>query len=143
VFEGTVFSRILCQVLLMSTSSSKFTKTGNLCQMLTRYYSLNSSSLSFVTLNLPTPCYAISHSVKRLGYGLDDRNCMIRFAAGARNFSHYHRIQTGSGANPVSYPIGTGGGALSLGVKRPEREADQSPPSSAEVKKVWSYTSTP
>jgi hypothetical protein len=29
------------------------------------------------------------------------------------------------------------------GVKRPGREADNSPPSSAEVKKAWSYTSTP
>jgi hypothetical protein len=28
-------------------------------------------------------------------------------------------------------------GALSLGIKRPGREADHSPPSSAEVKNVW------
>jgi hypothetical protein len=34
-------------------------------------------------------------------------------------------------------------GALSLGVKRPGHEADHSPPSSAEVKNAWSYTSTP
>jgi hypothetical protein len=34
-------------------------------------------------------------------------------------------------------------GALSLGVKGPRREADHSPPSSAEVKKAWSYASTP
>jgi hypothetical protein len=34
-------------------------------------------------------------------------------------------------------------GALSLGVKRPGREADYSPPSSAEVKNAWSYTSAP
>jgi hypothetical protein len=34
-------------------------------------------------------------------------------------------------------------GALSLGVKRPGREADHSPPSGAEVKNAWSYTSTP
>jgi hypothetical protein len=34
-------------------------------------------------------------------------------------------------------------GALSLGVKRPGSEADHSPPSSAEVKNAWSYTSTP
>jgi hypothetical protein len=33
--------------------------------------------------------------------------------------------------------------ALSLGVKRLGREADHSPPSSAEVKNEWSYTSTP
>jgi hypothetical protein len=34
-------------------------------------------------------------------------------------------------------------GALSLGVKPPGREADHSPPSNAEVKNVWSYTSIP
>jgi hypothetical protein len=34
-------------------------------------------------------------------------------------------------------------GALSLGVKRPGREADHSPPSSAEVKNGRSWTSTP
>jgi hypothetical protein len=33
--------------------------------------------------------------------------------------------------------------ALSVGVKRPGREADHSPPSSAEVKNAWSYTCTP
>jgi hypothetical protein len=33
-------------------------------------------------------------------------------------------------------------GALSLGVKRPEREADYSPPTSANVRNVRSYTST-
>jgi hypothetical protein len=32
--------------------------------------------------------------------------------------------------------------SLSMGVKRPRREADHSPPSSAEVKNAWSYTST-
>jgi hypothetical protein len=32
--------------------------------------------------------------------------------------------------------------ALSLGVKRPEREADHSQPPNAEVKNVWSYNST-
>jgi len=32
---------------------------------------------------------------------------------------------------------------LSLGVKWPVREADHSPPSSAEVNNAWSYTSTP
>jgi hypothetical protein len=31
---------------------------------------------------------------------------------------------------------------LSPGIKRPGREADHSTPSSAEVKNVWSYTST-
>jgi hypothetical protein len=63
-----------------------------------------------------------------LGYGLDDRGCWVRFPAGAGNFSLHHRVQNGSGAHPASYSVGT------MGVKRPGREADHSPPSSAEVK---------
>jgi hypothetical protein len=55
---------------------------------------------------------------------------------GAGNFSLLHRVQNGSGAHPASYP-------LSLGVKWPARESDHLPPSSAEVKNAWSYTSTP
>jgi hypothetical protein len=44
---------------------------------------------------------------------------------------------------PTQPPIPWVPGALSLGVKRPGREADHSPPSSAEVKNAWSCTSTP
>jgi hypothetical protein len=44
-----------------------------------------------------------------------------------------------------SSPLSKGmeGGALSPEVKRSGRESDHSPPSSAEVKNAWSYTSTP
>jgi hypothetical protein len=59
---------------------------------------------------------------------------------GAGNFSLHHRVQNGSGTHLASYPMVPG--ALSLGVKRPGREADHSPPSSAEVKNAWSNTST-
>jgi hypothetical protein len=44
---------------------------------------------------------------------------------------------------PTQPPVQLVPGALSLGVKRPGREHDHSPPSSAEVKNAWSYTSTP
>jgi hypothetical protein len=67
-----------------------------------------------------------------LDYGLDDRGSKVRFPAGAGNFSFHHRVQNGSGAHPASYPMGTRGS--SLVIKRPGREADHSPPSSAEVK---------
>jgi hypothetical protein len=43
------------------------------------------------------------------GYWLDDRMIGIRFPAGAGNFSLRHRVQTGSGVHPASYPVGTGG----------------------------------
>jgi len=41
-----------------------------------------------------------------LGYGLDDREGGL---AGAGNFSPHHRVQTGSEANPASYPMDTRG----------------------------------
>jgi hypothetical protein len=44
---------------------------------------------------------------------------------------------------PTQPPIQWVPGALTLGIKRPGLEADHSPPSSAEVKNAWSYTSTP
>jgi hypothetical protein len=54
-----------------------------------------------------------------------------------------HHVQTSSGAHPVSCPIKEGEKAVTLGVKLPGRESDHSPPSIAEFKNVWSYTSTP
>jgi hypothetical protein len=44
-----------------------------------------------------------------LVYGLDDRGSRFRFPAGDGNFSLHHRVQTGSGAHPASYPMGTRG----------------------------------
>jgi hypothetical protein len=65
----------------------------------------------------------------------------VRVLVRAGNFSPHHLIQTGSGAHPASYPMGTR--SSSLGVKRPGHWGDHSPPSSAEVKNAWRYTSTP
>jgi hypothetical protein len=70
-----------------------------------------------------------------LGCRMDDWGSRVRVPAGAGNFSFLHCVQTGSGAHPASYPMGTRG--FSLGVKRPGREADNTPPSSAEVKNAW------
>jgi hypothetical protein len=44
-------------------------------------------------------------------------------------------------ADSTSYKIRTGGSFP--GVKRQGREADHSLPTSAEIKKMWIYTSTP
>jgi hypothetical protein len=66
------------------------------------------------------------------GYGLDDRGVGVRVPVGSRIFSP-HIVQTGSDAQPVSYPMGTPG-APSPRVKQQGREADHSPPSCAEVK---------
>jgi hypothetical protein len=58
------------------------------------------------------------------------------------NFSLHHRVKTGSGAHPASYPMGITGPFH--GGKRPGREAAHSPPSSAEVKeRVELYLHSP
>jgi hypothetical protein len=49
-----------------------------------------------------------------------------------QGFSLLHSVQTSSGAHPTSYLIGTG--TVSPGVKRLRREANQPPPTGAEVK---------
>ncbi|PNF33386.1 hypothetical protein B7P43_G04172 [Cryptotermes secundus] len=73
------------------------------------------------------------HVVKRMG---EKRNAYMIFV-----FLLLHVVQTGSGAHSTSHPIGTGGSFP--GVKRPERGADHSPATSAEVKKWGIYTSIP
>jgi hypothetical protein len=40
--------------------------------------------------------------------GLDGRGIAVRVSVGARGFSFLHNVQTGSGATPAFYPIGTG-----------------------------------
>jgi hypothetical protein len=50
----------------------------------------------------------------------------------SKAYSHRHIVQTASAAHPALYPIGTGD--LFRVVKRPGREAEHSPVSSAEVK---------
>jgi hypothetical protein len=76
-----------------------------------------------------------------LGYGLDDRGSRVRFPAGTGNFLFTIASRTALG--PTQPPIQWVPGALSVGAKRPGREADHSPPSSAEVKNTWSYNSIP
>jgi hypothetical protein len=66
-------------------------------------------------------------------YGLDDRVIEVRSPTGAEVFSSSPCVQTGSGAHPVSCPMGTGV-SFPGGKARPGRDADHSPPSSAEVK---------
>jgi hypothetical protein len=52
-----------------------------------------------------------------------------------------HVVQTGSVAHPASYPIGSEGSFA--GVKLLGHEADHSSPTSAEVRRMCIYTSTP
>jgi hypothetical protein len=68
-------------------------------------------------------------------YGLDDRAIGVRSPAGSKYFSSIVCVQTGSGAHPAFCIMGTGG-PFPGGKARPGRDADHSPPSSAEVVNV-------
>jgi hypothetical protein len=65
---------------------------------------------------------------------------VVRFRAGAGIL--LCATTSRSALGPTQPPIQWVPAALFLGVKRPERETDHSPLSSAEVKHAWSYTST-
>jgi hypothetical protein len=75
------------------------------------------------------------------GYGLNDSGVGVRVPVGSRNFSSPRRPDRLWG--PTQPPIQWVPGALSPGFKRPGREAYHSPPTSAEIRKMWIYTSTP
>jgi hypothetical protein len=63
---------------------------------------------------------------------LDDRAIEVRSPAETKDFSSNLCVQTGSGAHPASCTI-RNGGPFPGGKARPGRDADHSPPSSAEV----------
>jgi hypothetical protein len=65
-------------------------------------------------------------------YGLNDRVIEVRSPAGAKDFSSILFVQTGSGIHPASCSMGTGG-PFPGGKARPGRDANHTPPYSAEV----------
>jgi hypothetical protein len=76
-----------------------------------------------------------------LGYGLDDRGSRVRFAEGTGKF--FFTIASRTALGPTQLPIQWVPGALSLGLKRPGREADHWPHLVPRSKNEWGYTSTP
>jgi hypothetical protein len=73
------------------------------------------------------------------GYTLDDRGVGVRVPVESKIFSTSFTPALGSTQPPKQWiPV-----AIPPGIKRPGREADHSPTVSAEVKKIWIYTSNP
>jgi hypothetical protein len=66
------------------------------------------------------------------GYRLDDRAIDVRSPAEAKGFFPVASVQTGSGANPASSTVVTGGPFPGAKV-RPGRDANHSFPTCAEV----------
>jgi hypothetical protein len=73
------------------------------------------------------------------GYGLADRGVWVWVLIGSRNFS----ISSRQALRPIQPPIQWVPGAVYLEVEQLGHEADHSPPNSANIKKMWIYTSTP
>jgi hypothetical protein len=75
------------------------------------------------------------------GYGLDDSGVGVPSPGRVKNFLFSTSFR--SALAPTKPPIQWVAGALSPGAQQLVREADHLPPTSAEVKKTWIYTSTP
>jgi hypothetical protein len=83
-------------------------------------------SQSTLKMEAALPCEtSVSYRITTRSHKSEDRDLSLHRPV-------HHRVQNGSGAHPASYPMGTR--SSSLGVMRPGREADHSPPYSAEVK---------
>jgi hypothetical protein len=74
-------------------------------------------------------------------YGLDDREIEVRSTTGAEDFSSSPCVQTGSGAHPASYPMGTGS-PFPGGKARPGRDANHSLHLVPRLSMSRSYTSS-
>jgi hypothetical protein len=75
-------------------------------------------------------------------YQLDDRVIGVRFPAEVKHFSSSLCVQTGSGAHPASYSVGTRG-PFPEGKARPGRDADHSPHLVSMSRMSRSYTFSP
>jgi hypothetical protein len=117
------------------SQSSKFCCHNPLCCFLTSVYCCK--RMFRYRLSPETFGYTLLCSIA-LEYGLNDREFESRKRVGIFLFTTAFRPALG----PTQSPILWVQGALSVGVNRPGREADHSPPSSAKVKNAWSYTST-
>jgi len=78
-----------------------------------------------------------AQSVQWLEYGRDSGGSIL---GRGRDLSLRHRVQTGSGAHPASYTMGTV--VLTPEIKRQGRKATDSPPPTAKIKNAWRYTYT-
>jgi hypothetical protein len=88
---------------------NKTTKTCNSTEIRTSYISpLNLQRYRDANLLIPFSIHHILH-LQVFQLWATGWTTGVRFPAGARVFPLRHRVQIGSGTNPASYPMGTGG----------------------------------
>jgi hypothetical protein len=89
-------------------------------------------------INLHNRRTAVVQSVKRLATGWTTVRLKFEARVGSRSFTSPYRPDRLQGTLSL---LSNGYRGSLPGIKRPEREADHSPPASAEVKETWIYTS--
>jgi hypothetical protein len=124
------YSEKTCPDATLSTTNPTFQTRARI-----RAAAVGSQRLTASAIARPT--YSISGWVT--GDGLDDRGVGVRVPVGSIIFSTSSRLAQ----RPTQPPIQWVPAHLSPGVKRPGREVDHSSRTSAEIKKIWIYTSTP
>jgi hypothetical protein len=99
--RGSVPLPSLAQHSLTSPERSLFLSVARICRP-------HGQDADARYTNIPT--FSKEHSVVGIatGYGLDDRGVGVRVPVGSI-ISLLQVVQTGFGANPASYPMGTGG----------------------------------
>jgi hypothetical protein len=131
-------SRVLLEKLIVTQlvkNLSTFNKTAfagaRHCSLSCQLYLIHILSYYFFKIHVKSKSRD-SPVCTVLGYGLDDRGSRVRFPAGLGIFlfTTTSRIVPGPNQSPIHWVPW----ALSVGVKRPGREADHSPLSSTEVK---------
>jgi hypothetical protein len=116
-----------------------------------RYGCLNTSFFIFMCCLVAAMLCELVLAIRQFSYQIDRQSVVdvvtglwtvrsgVRFLAGVTDFIFSRNVHTGSVAYIASCSFGVG--AVFLG-QAAGREADQSPPSSAEVNNKWRYTST-
>jgi hypothetical protein len=124
----------------MSNATSLLHKLHKLFSLLTLAFCVRSSGMGY-TRKQDVRIRKRNDRAVDIATGWTSGGVGVRIPVRSRIFTS-PLTQTGTGDHQVSYPMGTGG-SFPRGVKQQGREADHSPPTSAEVKKTWIYTSTP
>jgi hypothetical protein len=87
----------------------------------------------FVFFKARCICITVSRVAQSVKWLVTERTAGVRSPTGAEDFSSNLCVQTGSGAHPASCTVGNGG-SFPGGKARLRRNADHSPPFSAEIK---------
>jgi hypothetical protein len=122
--------------LLILSAKLSFLRVLGILSFAQKFVRLNFASvhllLEVLKCSIKLPLLSSSGSIVS-DYRLDDQEIEVRSPAGSEDFSSSSCVQTGSGAHPASYPMGTGG-PFPGGKAQSVRNTDYSPPSIAEVK---------